>query len=120
MKEKIHPKYVDCTATCACGASFKTRSTKAAIQVESCSQCHPFYTGKEKMLDTAGRVEKYRRKLSTVKPKKEKKAPAQELAERAKEKDLKKAAAALEKKFAAIEKEAPVPPAAAGGPAQAK
>jgi large subunit ribosomal protein L31 len=62
MKEGIHPEYVECTVTCACGNTFKTRSTKKEIRVEICSQCHPFFTGKQKIVDTAGRVEKFRRK----------------------------------------------------------
>ena len=80
MKAKIHPKYVECTATCACGATFKTRSTRETISVETCSQCHPFYTGREKLVDTAGRVERFRKKYDGVKPKK-KKTVAQALAE---------------------------------------
>ena len=63
MKEKIHPKYVECTVTCGCGETFKTRSTQESIQVEICSKCHPFYTGKQKFVDTAGRVEKFQRKF---------------------------------------------------------
>ena len=63
MKEKIHPKYVETTVTCGCGESFKTHSTKPTINVEICSQCHPFYTGKQKFVDTAGRVEKFRRRF---------------------------------------------------------
>ena len=62
MKAKIHPKYVEAVVTCGCGESFKTRSTKARIQVEICSKCHPFYTGKQKFVDTAGRVEKFQKK----------------------------------------------------------
>ena len=62
MKEKIHPKYVEATVTCGCGETFKTRSTRAKIQVEICSKCHPFYTGKQKYVDTAGRVEKFQKK----------------------------------------------------------
>lgn len=64
MKEKIHPKYVETTVTCGCGETFKTRSTKEKINVEICSKCHPFYTGKEKFVDTAGRVEKFRKKYA--------------------------------------------------------
>jgi large subunit ribosomal protein L31 len=64
MKEKIHPKYVETTVTCGCGETFKTRSTKQDIQVEICSQCHPYYTGKQKLLDTAGRVEKFQKKFN--------------------------------------------------------
>lgn len=63
MKEKIHPKYVNCTVTCGCGNSFKTRSTKPEIHVEICSSCHPFFTGQQKYVDTAGRVEKFQRKF---------------------------------------------------------
>lgn len=63
MKKKIHPKYEETTVTCGCGASFKTRSTKKEIQVEICSKCHPFYTGKQKFVDTTGRLEKFQRKF---------------------------------------------------------
>ncbi|MEO0074477.1 MAG: 50S ribosomal protein L31 [candidate division WOR-3 bacterium] len=66
MKPKIHPKYVDCTITCACGNVVKTRSTKPTINVEICSACHPFFTGKQKIVDTAGRVEKFRRRYGTT------------------------------------------------------
>lgn len=59
MKEKIHPEYKECKVTCGCGNTFLTRSTKAVVHVEICSTCHPFYTGKQKFIDTAGRVEKF-------------------------------------------------------------
>jgi len=64
MKAGIHPNYHDITVTCSCGSVFKTRSTmgKDALSVEVCSQCHPFYTGKQKIVDTAGRVEKFRQR----------------------------------------------------------
>ena len=62
MREKIHPKYIDCLVTCGCGETFQTRSTQPKIQVEICSKCHPFYTGKQKFVDTAGRVEKFQKK----------------------------------------------------------
>jgi len=62
MKPKIHPKYVDCVITCACGNKIETRSTKPKIAVDICSSCHPFFTGRQKILDTAGRVEKFRRR----------------------------------------------------------
>jgi large subunit ribosomal protein L31 len=62
MKEGIHPEYVVCNVTCGCGNTFTTRSVKAAIHVEVCSACHPFYTGKQRFVDTAGRVEKFQRK----------------------------------------------------------
>ena len=62
MKKDIHPKYGPATVTCGCGNSWGTRSTKAEIRIEVCSKCHPFYTGTQKFLDTAGRVEKFQRK----------------------------------------------------------
>ncbi len=62
MKPGIHPNYVECTVTCVCGASFKTRSLKPEIRTEICSECHPFFTGKQKIVDTAGRVERFMRK----------------------------------------------------------
>jgi large subunit ribosomal protein L31 len=62
MKQKIHPKYVETTVTCGCGNTWKTRSTKEKIHVEICSNCHPFYTGQQRLVDTAGRVEKFQRK----------------------------------------------------------
>ena len=62
MKQGIHPEYVECTVSCGCGTSFVTRSTTPKIAVEICSSCHPFYTGKQKFVDTAGRVEKFLRK----------------------------------------------------------
>ena len=62
MREGIHPEYKETTVKCACGATFVTRSTKENINVEICSQCHPFYTGKQKLVDTGGRVEKFRKK----------------------------------------------------------
>ncbi|MBI3399520.1 MAG: 50S ribosomal protein L31 [Deltaproteobacteria bacterium] len=62
MKEEIHPKYELTTIECACGAVVKTRSTKKDIKVEICSNCHPFFTGKHKLVDSAGRVDKFRKK----------------------------------------------------------
>ena len=62
MKEGIHPKYEDCTVTCACGNVIKTRSTHGDMEVEICSSCHPFFTGKQKLVDTAGRVERFNKK----------------------------------------------------------
>lgn len=68
MREAIHPKYEKTLVLCACGAQFETRSTKfPEIRLEICSNCHPFFTGKQKLVDTAGRVEKFRRKY-TKKP----------------------------------------------------
>ncbi|PKL09801.1 MAG: 50S ribosomal protein L31 [Spirochaetae bacterium HGW-Spirochaetae-7] len=62
MKSGIHPKYELTTITCACGSVIETRSTVKNIQVEICSACHPFFTGKQKLVDTAGRVERFRKK----------------------------------------------------------
>lgn len=62
MKEKIHPEYKEAKVVCACGETFTTRSTKPLIKVDICSKCHPFYTGKQKIVDTEGRVEKFMRK----------------------------------------------------------
>lgn len=62
MKEGIHPKYDKVTVSCSCGNNFETRSTMKEIKTEICSECHPFYTGKEKMLDAEGRVDRFLRK----------------------------------------------------------
>lgn len=62
MKKDIHPKYGKATVSCACGNSFETGSTKKNMKVEICSVCHPFFTGKQKIVDTAGRVERFNRK----------------------------------------------------------
>jgi len=67
MKQNIHPQYYkDAKITCACGAAFSVGSTEKAIHVEICSNCHPFYTGKEKLLDTAGRVDKFRQRVAAA------------------------------------------------------
>ena len=63
MKEGIHPNYVETTITCACGNVIKTRSTKENIRVEICSKCHPFYTGKQKLVDTGGRVDRFKKRF---------------------------------------------------------
>lgn len=62
MKPGIHPNYVECAVSCACGNSFSTLSTKPSLKVEICSVCHPFYSGKQKLMDTEGRVERFMRK----------------------------------------------------------
>jgi len=67
MKKNIHPDYVECTVICACGNTFKTKSTKKEIHVEICSKCHPFFTGKQKFIDSAGRIEKFRKKYDHIK-----------------------------------------------------
>jgi large subunit ribosomal protein L31 len=64
MKKDIHPKYGKATISCACGNSFETGSTKKNMKVEICSACHPFFTGKQKMIDTAGRVERFNKKYN--------------------------------------------------------
>ena len=67
MKADIHPNYAEIDVTCSCGNSFKTRSTNAKpLHIEVCSECHPFYTGKQKIVDTAGRVERFRQKYGNV------------------------------------------------------
>jgi large subunit ribosomal protein L31 len=62
MKQGIHPEYVPATVRCSCGNTFQTRSTKSEIHVELCSACHPFYTGKQKLVDAGGRVERFQRR----------------------------------------------------------
>jgi large subunit ribosomal protein L31 len=64
MQEGIHPEYFETTVTCGCGNSFTTRSTRKELRVDICSSCHPFYTGKLKYVDTAGRIEKFKKKFS--------------------------------------------------------
>ena len=68
MKEGIHPKYAEVTVTCSCGSTFTTRSTSSnkALHIEVCSSCHPFYTGKLKYVDTAGRIEKFQKKFAAT------------------------------------------------------
>lgn len=66
MKDGIHPKYVETKVTCGCGNSFMTRSTRAELKVDICSACHPFYTGKLKYVDTAGRIERFQSKFAGV------------------------------------------------------
>ncbi len=67
MKEGIHPEYLDAVVTCVCGASYRMRSTQGNSSVEVCANCHPFYTGKQKALDTKGRVDKFRKKYAATK-----------------------------------------------------
>jgi large subunit ribosomal protein L31 len=69
MKEGIHPYYPGARVTCACGNSFVTRSTRGDFQVDVCSQCHPFYTGTQKLIDTAGRVDRFRKRYEKAAPK---------------------------------------------------
>jgi len=84
MKKDIHPKYYNKTkVTCACGNTFEVGSTKEYLEVEICSECHPFYTGKEKIVDTMGRVEKFKKRLNK---KQNTKSKREKRAEKAKEK----------------------------------
>lgn len=64
MKEGIHPQYQKCIVKCACGETFETRSTKPELRVEICSKCHPFFTGKQKLVDTGGRVDKFKKRYN--------------------------------------------------------
>jgi len=63
MKEGIHPKYVKATVKCACGETFETGSIKSNLNVDICSKCHPFYTGRQKLIDTGGRVDKFKKRM---------------------------------------------------------
>ena len=65
MKEKIHPKYGKSTVKCACGETFETGSVNPKLSVDICSKCHPFYTGKQKLVDTGGRVDKFKKRMGT-------------------------------------------------------
>jgi len=64
MQTEIHPDYVACSVRCSCGNTFTTRSTVPELRVELCSECHPFYTGKQKLVDTGGRVERFQRRYA--------------------------------------------------------
>jgi len=66
MKNKIHPEYHDVTVRCACGEQFTTRSTRKDVKVEICSNCHPFFTGKQKFVDAGGRVDKFKKRYSNA------------------------------------------------------
>lgn len=66
MRTEIHPEYADTTVTCSCGNTFETKSTKpASMHVELCNECHPFFTGKQKLVDTGGRVERFKRRYGS-------------------------------------------------------
>src|SRR6266498_2431066 len=68
MKTDIHPNYIECQVHCSCGNEFTTRSTVPSLRVELCSECHPFFTGKQKLVDTGGRVERFNRRLAKSAP----------------------------------------------------
>ena len=78
MKENMHPQLHDVSVHCACGNEFMTRSTKKELRVEVCSNCHPFFTGKQRLMDTEGRVEKFNRKYGKKEPVEAPAAPAEE------------------------------------------
>jgi large subunit ribosomal protein L31 len=67
MKKDIHPKYVECEVSCSCGNKFMTGSVKPAVRVELCNKCHPFFTGEQRIVDTAGRVERFNKRYSKKK-----------------------------------------------------
>lgn len=95
MKSGIHPEYVECTVRCSCGNTFKTRSTKSEIVVELCNECHPFYTGQQKLVDTGGRVQRFADKFggaAAAQLKKAEEAKAARAAKAAEEAAAKKAA----------------------------
>ncbi len=69
MRQQIHPEYTFATVHCSCGNRFETRATKPEIHVELCSECHPFYTGKQKLVDTGGRVDRFQRRLAKTEEK---------------------------------------------------
>ena len=71
MKKDIHPEYVETRVTCSCGNTFTTRSVKSELHVELCNKCHPFYTGKQKLVDTGGRVERFQKKYAATRAKAE-------------------------------------------------
>ncbi|MBL8857254.1 MAG: 50S ribosomal protein L31 [Planctomycetes bacterium] len=67
MKDNIHPKYHDCSVICGCGNTFKTRATVKEMRIEICSVCHPFYSGKQKFVDAAGRVDRFKKRYESTK-----------------------------------------------------
>ena len=68
MRTGIHPNYVESTVSCACGNTWTTRSTKESVHLDVCSRCHPYFTGEQRIVDTAGRVERFRKRYENVKP----------------------------------------------------
>ena len=98
MKKGIHPQYFkDATITCACGAVLKTSSTRGKMQIEICSQCHPFYTGKKKLIDTTGRVDRFKKLTAKAEAKKEA-TRKQKIEKNKKEKTVEKKKAKAKKK----------------------
>lgn len=70
MKQALHPQYVDTTITCVCGATYEVGSTRPGLRIEICSNCHPYFTGQQKLMDTEGRVERFRKRYAAGKAKK--------------------------------------------------
>lgn len=70
MREKIHPNYVEATIVCSCGNTWQTRSTRASVHLDVCSKCHPYFTGEARIVDTAGRVERFRMRAAKAQPRK--------------------------------------------------
>jgi large subunit ribosomal protein L31 len=85
VKETIHPKYFEVEARCACGATWKTHSTKPELHLEICSSCHPFFTGKQKLMDTEGRVERFTKKYGAQTSESRKKAASEKKTDKKKE-----------------------------------
>ena len=106
MKQGIHPQYVECTVTCSCGNTFKTHATVSEMKVELCNECHPFYTGQQKFVDTGGRVQRFADKFGGAAAAQLKKAEEAKAAKAAK-------AAEAAKQAAEAPAEAPVEEAAA-------
>ncbi len=109
MKPGIHPNYVDCTVTCSCGNSFQTKSTRSSLRTDLCNVCHPFYTGEQRIVDTAGQVERFMKKMenaatSAAKPSKRQ----QRLATRAAEVEAQKRRPDVEEPAAEVEPETTV------------
>jgi large subunit ribosomal protein L31 len=107
MKQGIHPEYVVATVHCSCGNTFQTRSTRSDLRVEICSNCHPFYTGKQKLVDTGGRVERFQRRY------------AKQQAEQAEADEARRARAAKVASGSPLAKEPPPTADPAPAPAQA-
>src|SRR5262245_39626423 len=111
MKADIHPDYVVATVHCSCGNTFTTRSTRSELRVEICSNCHPFYTGKQKLVDTGGRVERFQRRYARQQADQAVAAKAREAdraaAAKAREREAARAAAAAERPAEEAPAEAP-------------
>ena len=117
MKEGIHPNYQEVEARCACGNTFKTRSTKSELHLEICSACHPFFTGRQKLIDTEGRVDRFNKKFGVQTSEQRKEADKAARAERAKLTKAANAAKAAAKARAAKAKPVETPADKADKPA---